>query len=71
MMGVLAAVGAVAGGIFAVGFTKGLVEALVEQHRQRKALIEELRLTEPAPELRVVFGPDEQPPTRRRRGGRG
>lgn len=70
MMGVLAAVGIVAGGIFAVGFTKGLVEALVDQHRRRTALIEELRLTEPAPELRVVW-PDEQPPTRRRRGGRG
>ena len=66
MMGVLAAVGAVAGGIFAVGFAKGLVEALVDQHRHRKALIEEL---EPAPELRVVW-PDEQPPTRRRRANR-
>lgn len=69
MMFVLGAVGAVAGGVFVVGFTKGLVEALADQHRRRKALIEELRLTEPAPELRVVW-PDDQPPTRRRRGDR-
>lgn len=68
MIGVLGAVGAVACGIFVVGFTKGFVEALVEQHRRRKALIEELGLTEPAPELRVIW-PDDAP-TRRRRGGR-
>jgi len=65
MMGVLGFVGAVAGGIFAVGFTKGLVEALVDQHRQRKNLVEELE----RPQLKVVW-PDEQPSTRRRRGAK-
>jgi len=38
MMLVLQAFGVVAGGLFVVGFAKGFVEAMVDQHRRRKKL---------------------------------
>jgi hypothetical protein len=69
MIFLLQAVGVVAGGVFVVGFTKGFLEALADQHRRRKKLIEELGLTGPAPELRVIW-PDDGPSTRRRRGAK-
>lgn len=68
MMGVLGTVGIVAGGVFVVGFAKGFLEAMVDQHRRRKALIEQLGPTGPAPELKVIW-PDDAP-TRRRRASR-
>ncbi len=75
MMFLLQTFGIVTGGLFAVAFVKGFVEAMVDDHRKRKKLIEKLKNSDPyvfptrPPRLKVVW-PDNDAPPRRKRAAR-
>jgi len=68
---VLQTFGIVVGGLFAVAFVKGFVEAMVDDHRRHKKRLEKLERTDPAPpppgppRLKVVW-PDNLPSQRKR-----
>jgi hypothetical protein len=72
MMFALQAFGVVVGGFFAAAFVKGFCEAMVDDHRKRKKLIEKLKNSEPyvfptkPPKLKVVWPDNDAPPRRKR-----